>query len=72
MVNLSGCKFVTDNAVKVVVYSCKDLEHLNLTRLPKLTEEGLTAVANAGLHKLKYLNLYASTSISNEGFESLA
>jgi F-box and leucine-rich repeat protein 1 (S-phase kinase-associated protein 2) len=72
MVNLSGCKYVSNAAVKIVVETCKQLEHLNLTRLPKLTEDGLSAVASAGLQKLKYLNLYASTSISNSGFVSLA
>lgn len=51
---------------------CKDIEFLNLTRIPKFTEKGLTAIAEGGLNNLKYLNLYANSSIEDIGFQALA
>lgn len=71
-VNLSGCKYITDEAVKVLVETCKGIYHLNLTRLPKLTQDGIQAISKAGLTNLQYLNLYASTEIENSGFVALA
>lgn len=55
-----------------MVDNCKAIEHLNLTRLPKLTGVGVEAVAKGGLHHLEYLNLYASTSVENYSFMTLA
>ena len=70
--NLSGCKYITDSGIKVLVENCKKVTHLNLTRLPKLTEEGMIAVSTGGLVDLEYLNLYASTSISDQAFKNFA
>ncbi len=56
----------------VVFDKCKDIEFINLTRIPKFTEKGLTALAEGGLFNLKYLNLYANSSIEDTGFKSLA
>ena len=71
-VNFSGCKYLTDSSIIVLVEKCKDIEFLNLTRIPKFTEKGLTAVAEGGLTNLKYLNLYANSSIEDIGFQALA
>ena len=51
---------------------CKEIQFLNLTRIPKLTEKGLIAIANAGLNNLRYLNLYANSCIEDSGFQLLA
>ena len=67
-INFSGCKYLTDSSIIVVTDKCKDIEFLNLTRIPKFTEKGLTALAESGLYNLKYLNLYANSSIENSGF----
>ena len=71
-INFSGCKYLTDSSIIVVVDKCKDIEFLNLTRIPKFTEKGLTTLAEAGLFNLRYLNLYANSSIENSGFQALA
>lgn len=71
-VNFSGCKYLTDSSISQIVGKCKDIYHLNLTRIPKLTAKGLSAVASAGLKNLEYLNLYANANIEDEGFRALA
>ena len=48
--------------------SCPKAKHLNLTRLPKITDKTMKAIANAGLNDLEYLNLYANATIEDPGF----
>ena len=63
---------MSDSAIIVLVDKCKEIQFLNLTRIPKLTEKGLIAIANAGLNNLRYLNLYANSCIEDSGFQLLA
>ena len=61
---MSGCKHLSDSSIGVVVESCPKIRHLNITRLPKLTDKGIEKVANAKLDLL-YLNLYANSEIGD-------
>jgi len=70
-VNFSGCKHLTDTCISVVVESCPKIKHLNITRLPKLTDKGVEKVASAGLD-LTYLNMYANSEIGDNAFKALA
>ena len=45
IINLSGCKYLSDASITFLVQQCPKIRELNLTRLPKLTEKGLEAVA---------------------------
>jgi Leucine Rich repeat len=63
---LAGCKNLTDAAITegVCVYSLQ-LEELDLTRLPLLTDLSIQRVGNSLSGSLKVLNLYATTQISD-------
>lgn len=70
-VNLSGCRHLSDSSVTVVVESCPKIRHLDITRLPKMTDKGVEKVASAGLD-LTYLNMYANSEIGDGAFKALA
>ena len=69
---MSGCKYLSDSSIQVLAEFCKDIYHLNLTRIPQFTEAGLVHVAKAGLSNLEYLNLYANSNIADSGFMTFA
>ncbi len=68
--NLSGVKHLTDSAIQLLASSCPNLSRLDLTRLGKLTD--LSLVALASLDQLTYLNLYACTMFTDAGLDALA
>mmetsp|Transcript_7168 Transcript_7168/g.6263 ORF Transcript_7168/g.6263 Transcript_7168/m.6263 type:complete len:84 (+) Transcript_7168:408-659(+) len=65
-VNLSGCKYVSSSSIETLTSTCSNIYHLNLTRLPKLTEKPFDSISK--LPKLAYLNLYADGDIQDQGF----
>ena len=72
MVNLSGCKYLTDSSIIEIAKNCKEVKHFNITRIPGLTETGLSEISKAGMDQLEYLNLYANALILDSGFWDLA
>ena len=55
-----------------MVDNCKNIVKLDLTRIPKLTEKGIEAVAKAELMQLEVFNLYANAMIEDGGFMEFA
>lgn len=72
MVNLSGCKYLTDSSIIEIAKNCKSVKHFNITRIPNFTEKGLSEISKAGMNQLEYLNLYANAMIEDSGFRDLA
>eukprot|EP00347_Sterkiella_histriomuscorum_P014091 403362200 len=69
-VNLSGCKYLTDSSIIALCENCPEIYHLNITRIPKITKKSMESIAS--LKNLEYLNLYANSEISDNGFQILA
>ena len=67
-VNLSGCKYLSDASITELI-AHNQLEHLNITRLPKVTAKTLEVLANSSSYPtMTYLNLYANSMIEDVGF----
>ena len=45
VVNLSGCKMLTDRSIIVLVETCRNIEILNLTRVTLITDETIKAIS---------------------------
>jgi len=71
VVNLSGCKYLTDKSIIPLVQACTLIEVLNLTRISGVTCEAVKQIATK-LPQLRELFLYADSGVSNEGFAALA
>jgi len=56
--NFSGCKLLSDAGVVPLVQACTQIEVLNLTRLPNITDQSIKAAAES-LPNLRELYLYA-------------
>ncbi|KAK3247713.1 hypothetical protein CYMTET_42798 [Cymbomonas tetramitiformis] len=68
--NLSGCKAMTTDGIKALVMGVRNLVHLNLTRTPKVGDEGVVEAIKAN-SKLQTLNLYANANLTDVTFSSL-
>eukprot|EP00439_Symbiodinium_sp_Y106_P086649 s128_g34.t3 len=66
----SGCKLLTDATVQRVVGRATNLQRLDLTRCPRVTEMGITLICET-LPELRVLRLYAMSQLSAESFLSL-
>jgi len=68
--NFSGCKYLTDETVQRILTKAPELEELDLTRCPQVTEGGIQLVFEC-LDKLRVLRLYAMAQLNPNGFSSL-
>ncbi|CAE7833430.1 unnamed protein product [Symbiodinium microadriaticum] len=66
----SGCKLLTDATVQRVVGRASNLQRLDLTRCPRVSEMGITLICET-LPELRVLRLYAMSQLSAESFLSL-
>ena len=74
LLNLSGCKRLTDLTAEAIGSHCAQIEHLDCTRL-EFTNHGLSkiCVSPTGLQKtLHTLNLYATPLLGKRGFRQIA
>ena len=71
VVNLSGCKLLTDRSIIVLAQTCQDIEILNLTRITLITDDSLKAIVT-NLEQLRELYLYANSQLSDQAFSYLA
>ena len=60
VVNLSGCKLLSDRSIIVLIESCPSIEILNLTRLTQISDESIKVIST-NLQHLRELYLYADS-----------
>jgi hypothetical protein len=60
---------LTDQTLEELALNCLNIKHLNLTRIPKLGDKSMVAVAQ--FNDLEFLALYATAEITSEGFNHL-
>ncbi|ELU13733.1 hypothetical protein CAPTEDRAFT_190319 [Capitella teleta] len=68
--NLACCHHLTDSTLRALSKNCKELSQINLTNVPLLTQQGILNMLSS-LHKLKHLDIYDNTNISEEGINIL-
>jgi len=68
--NFSGCKHLSDESVQRLVSRAQQLEILDLTRCPRVTEVGVRLVCEC-LDRLRVLRLYAMAQLPPSAFGSL-
>mmetsp|Transcript_10834 Transcript_10834/g.27052 ORF Transcript_10834/g.27052 Transcript_10834/m.27052 type:complete len:348 (-) Transcript_10834:47-1090(-) len=69
-ISFSGCKHLTDETVQKVMGRGADLEILDLTRCPKVSDSGVLLACEC-LERLCVLRLYAMAQLSPSAFVSL-
>jgi len=69
--SFSGCKNVSDETIQRVVGRGENLEVLDLTRCPRVTDVGVLLVCEC-LERLRVLRLYAMAQLSPKAFAKLS
>lgn len=69
--NLSGVKYLTDEAISGLVAKLPRLHHLDLTRLERLRDPALVAISRH-CPELRVLLLYACANFTDEGILAIA
>jgi len=68
--SFSGCKHLSDETVQRIVERGPEVEVLDLTRCPKITDAGTLLVCKC-MERLRVLRLYAMAQLSPQAFVSL-
>ena len=68
--NLCGCYSITDNGIEAISKYTSQIERLNLSHLPLVTEKGLCKLVSSCM-KLKQLNLQGNPCVDNALVEEL-
>jgi len=70
LLNLSGCKAITDKGLRCVGEAFKSLESLDITRCVKLSDDGLLHVTR-NCQSLRRLNVYAVSVFTDRSLETI-
>jgi len=70
VLNLSGCVQLDDEGVREIS-RCLKLGYLDLTRVPKMTDESVSKVVER-CRELELLSLYANSQLTDKAFESIS